>query len=194
METTEKQNATDDASGGSEAATSGESELDTLLKEYDTGQSKPSDVSKVVKAFEPVAAYAKSRMEKDQADAVKDDIDQAFKFVTEDEGLKNLKKSHVRGFLEAYGSENPEFARAFHERAEKPEQWNAVLEKGRDWMKEEISGLSKSDDKQDLEAATAAVSGTADQINSDSTGPSANEMFEMSDTDWQKFMDKELTD
>ena len=199
MAVTEKQNGADDAQpGGAEAASSGESELGALLKEYETDrtpEAKPNgDVARVLQGLKPVVDYAKDRMVKDQNDAVQSDLDNAFKFVTKDEELKGLKSTVVRGFLEAYGIDHPDFATAFQSRGKNPEAWNDALSKGRDWLKEEIAGFSKSSDREDLEAAQAAVSGTTDQVPNAKDGPSPAEMFDMSDVDWQKFMDRELTD
>lgn len=197
MAVTENQNGADDARpGGAEAASSGESELDTLLKEYETDRTPETksngDVGRLVTGLKPVIEYAKNRMVKDQNDAVQADLDDAFKFVTEDENLKGLKSSTVRGFLEAYGIDHPDFATAFQNRGKNPEVWSEALSKGRDWLKEEFSGFSKSSDREDLEAAQAAVTGTTDQVPDAKDGPTAVEMFAMSDMDWQKYKDAEL--
>lgn len=196
MAVTERQKAADDAQpGGAEAATSGESELDTLLAEYETDrtpETKPTgDVGRVLKGLKPIVEYAQDRMAKDRADAVQGDLDNAFKFVTEQEELKSLKPAVVRGFLEAYGVDHPDFAKAFQNRQKSPEAWNEALTKGRDWLKEEFSGMSKSDDRGDIEAAQAAVTGTTDQVPDAKEGPSVPAMFEMSDVQWESFMDTE---
>ncbi len=197
MAVTEGQNAADGAqSGGAEAVASGESELDTLLKEYETDrtpETKPNgDVGRVVQALQPVVEYARNSMAKDQADAVQGDLDTAFKFVTEQEELKSLKPAVVRGFLEAYGVDHPDFAKAFQNRKAQPEAWNEALGKGRDWLKEEFSGFSKSDERGDIEAAQAAVTGTTDQVPDSKGGPSPNDMFAMSDTKWASYLESEM--
>jgi hypothetical protein len=198
MAVTERQNAADDAQGasGTEAAASEESELDTLLKEYETDRTpeiKPNgDVGRVVAALKPVLDYTRDRMAKDQADAVQGDLDNAFKFVTEQDELKSLKPAVVRGFLEAYGVDHPDFAKAFQNRQKAPEVWNEALVKGRDWLKEEFAGISKSDERGDIEAAQAAVTGTTDQVPDAKSGPSPTDMFAMSDVQWENFMDSEL--
>ncbi len=199
MAVTEKQSAADDAQpGGAEAASSGESELDTLLKEYGTDRTpdtKPNgDVGRVIQALKPVVDYAKGRMVKDQNDVVQSDLDDAFKFVTKEEELKGLKSNVVRGFLEAYGIDHPDFATAFQNRSKNPEAWNDALSKGRDWLKEELSGFSKSSDREDLEAAQAAVTGTTDQVPDAKNGPTPREMFDMSDVAWENFMESELAE
>lgn len=197
MVVTEKQSAADDAqSGGTEAASSGESELDTLLKEYETDRTTDTksngDVGRLVKGLQPVIEYARDRMVKDQNDAVKADLDNAFKFVTEQDELKSLKSSTVRGFLEAYGVDHPEFATAFQNRGKNPEAWTEALTKGRDWLREEFSGFSKSSDREDLEAAQAAVTGTTDQVPDAKDGKTPKEMFAMSDVAWESYMDAEI--
>ena len=197
MAVTEKQNATDDAHpGGAEAVSSGESELDTLLKEYETDrnvETKPNgDVARVLKGLAPIVEYAKDRMVKDQNDVVQTDLDNAFKFVTEQDELKSLKPSTVRGFLEAYGVDHPDFAKAFQNRQANPEAWTQALTKGRDWLKEEFAGISKSDERGDIEAAQAAVTGTTDQVPEAKDGPTPAEMFAMSGTEWESFMEAEL--
>lgn len=197
MAVTERQNAADDAQpGGAEAAASGESELDTLLKEYETDrtpETKPNgDVGRVLKGLKPLVDYAQDRMAKDQADAVQGDLDNAFKFVTEQDELKSLKPAVVRGFLEAYGVDHPDFAKAFQNRKAQPEAWNEALGKGRDWLKEEFSGFSKSDERGDIEAAQAAVTGTTDQVPEAKGGPTPTEMFAMSDMQFENYLDSEL--
>ncbi len=197
MVATEVQKAADDAQpGGAEAASSGESELDTLLKEYETDrtpQTKPNgDVGRVLKGLKPIVEYARDRMAKDQDDAVKADLDNAFKFVTEQDELKSLKPAVVRGFLEAYGIEHPDFAKAFGDRQANPAAWTEALGKGRDWLKEEFSGMSQSNDRGDIEAAQAAVTGTTDQVPDAKGGPTPTDMFAMSDVQFENFLDSEL--
>ena len=197
MAVTENQNAADDAQpGGAEAASSGESELSTLLKEYETDRTpdtKPNgDVGRVLKALQPVVDYAKDSMAKGREDAVKADLDNAFKFVTEKDELKSLTPSTVRGFLEAYSVDHPDFAKAFQDRKANPETWTEALDKGRDWLTQEFSGFSKSDERGDIEAAQAAVDGTTDQVPDAKDGLSSNQMFDMSDVAWEKYMDSEL--
>ena len=197
MAVTENQNGADDAQpGGAEAASSGESELGALLREYETDRTPETksngDVGRLVKGLQPVIEYAKDRMVKDQNDAVQSDLNHAFKFVTEQEELKGLKSSTVRGFLEAYGIDHPDFATAFQNRGKNPEAWTEALSKGRDWLKEEFSGFSQSSDRADLEAAQAAVTGTTDQVPDAKDGPSSTEMFAMSDIAWENYMESEL--
>ncbi|KKN39052.1 hypothetical protein LCGC14_0747420 [marine sediment metagenome] len=198
MAVTEGQNAADGAQpGGAEAVASGESELDTLLKEYETDrtpETKPErgDVRQVVKALQPVVEYARNSMAKDQADAVQGDLDTAFKFVTETDGLKTLEPDDVRGFLEAYGANHPDFAKAFENRSKNPEAWTEALGKGRDWMTERFAKFSSSTDRGDIEAAQAAVTGTTDQVPDSKDGPSSADMFAMSDTKWESYMESEL--
>lgn len=194
---TDRQNAANSAQPGSvEAATSGETELDTLLREYETGQ-KPEpnsniDVARVLKGLKPVVDYAQNRMAKDQEDVVKGDIDSAFKFVTETEGLKTLEPDDVRGFLEAYSVSHPDFAKAFENRGNNPEGWNAALGKGRDWMTDRFAKFSGSTERNDIEAATAAVTETTDQVPSGKDGPTAKQMFDMSGVEWESYMDAEI--
>lgn len=196
MAVTENQNATDSAQPGStEGASSGESELDALLKEYETDRTpeKPNgDTALLMKGLKPVIEYAQGRMVKDQADVVKGDLDDAYKFVTEQEELKTLKSSTVRGFLEAYSVDHPDFAKAFQNRAESPEQWKEALSKSRDWLKEEFTGMSQTSDRDDIEAAQAAVTDTTDEVPTGKGGKTAAEMFAMSGVEWQNYMDAEL--
>ncbi len=197
MAVTEKQSAADSTHPGStEGAASGESELDTLLKEYETDRTpevKPNgDVARVLKGLKPVVDYAQDRMVKDQQDAVKSDIDNAFKFVTETDGLKTLEPDDVRGFLEAYGASRPDFAKAFENRSTNPEAWTAALGKGRDWMTERFAKFSGSTDRGDIEAATAAVTDTTDQVPDSKGGTTPHQMFAMSGTEWESFMDAEI--
>lgn len=193
MVATEKQNGTDDGQGRSEAASSGKSELDSLLSEFDTQTDrKPeSDMSRVLETIKPLAQFAKSRMEKDRQDGLKADIDDAFKFMTEADELKSLKPTHVRGFMEAYAVENVEFSAAFQNREAKPQEWKSALQKGRDWLVGEISEFGKSDLKEDVEAAKAAVDGATDEVPNAGKGPSSKEMFAMSDVEWENYMDAE---
>jgi hypothetical protein len=199
METAEKQIAGDGRSASPEPAP-GESELDSLLREYETtapaATSGSADVGKVLNHLKPVVDYAKTSMDKDRQDAVDQDIAKAYEFMQETEELKGLKPTHIRGFMEAYALENPSFAKAFHERAQNPESWKAALESGRNWLKEEIGGMGKSNgsDLTDLEAAKAAVAGTTDSPPSQDTGPSPTEMFAMSDQKFKELMEQKIAE
>ncbi len=201
MDTTGKQNTADERVASPEAVP-GESELDSLLKEYEsspqsTAQATTSDVGRVLSHLKPVVDYAKFSMEKDQKDAVDQDIAKAYEFIQEDEELKGLKTTHVRGFLEAYAVENPSFAKAFKERAQSPEAWKSALESGRDWLKGEFGGMSKSgvsSDLTDLEAAKAAVAGTTESAASKDDGPTPTEMFAMSDQKFKQLMDRKIAE
>ena len=199
MEPAENQK-TGDARAASAEPASGESELDSLLREYESTapntQSGSGDVGKVLSHLKPVVDYAKNSMEKDHQNSVDQDITKAYEFMQETEELKGLKTSHIRGFMEAYAVENPSFSKAFREREQNPERWSSALEKGRDWLKEEIGGMRKSnnsEDQTDLEAAKAAVAGATDSASKEqSEGPTPTDMFAMSDQKFKQLMDREI--
>lgn len=193
----DKQTDTKDRPKGASEDESQGSDLTALLQQYhqETGDKDSKDHLRVLESLKPVVDFAKQQMSKNEQDEVNQSIDNAYKFVTEEKALKGLNKTIVRGFLEAYGVENPRFYEAFRDQRKDPDTWKSELAKGRDWVKgqyeELLKGVGKSDIRSDLEAAKAAVAGTSTD---DDPGDKvdAQKLFDMSDSDFDKFMRSEL--
>ncbi len=185
------------AQTGAQAAKSGDTALDQLLADWQQqGNSTNADSSQsqgtvsgatVLETLKPVVEFAQNELTSKSAQQVQNDMDAAVTFLNEDETLSGLKGSMAMGMLEAYAREDPTFAKSFEQRGESPLQWRQHLEKARDWVKEtvvEFSGGEKQESvRDDLEAAKAAVQGQTIRAENTSDGPSAFEMFNMSDTE-----------
>lgn len=186
------------AQTGAQAAQSGDTALDQLLADWQKqGNSTNADPSQsqstvsgatVLESLKPVVEFAQNELTNKSAERIQSDMDAAVTFLNEDDSLKGLKGNMAMGMLEAYAREDPTFAKSFEQRGESPLQWREHLEKARDWVKETItdfSGASQESVRDDLEAAKAAVQGQTNRADNTSEGPSAVEMFNMSDTDFE---------
>lgn len=168
-----------------------ESDLAALVRQYEQ-ETGDGDRAALLKSLQPVVDFAKGEMSSREQAAVEEAIDQAYKFVTDDDSLKGLNKTVVRGFLEAYGVENPDFSEAFRNQKKNPGAWKSELGKGREWVKKQFEGLiKKSDMRSDLEAAKAAVAGTStEEPEKEKVDPA--KLFAMSDSAFNQHVAAEI--
>jgi len=191
----ENQTTPDSTQTGQTEGGAGESALDQLLTQFEkagegtTEASAPKPDTVALRALKPVVDFAQQAMEKDRTEGVQKDLDSAVEFVSQAEELKGIKSDVAIGMLEAYGRQDPGFVKAFEQRTSDPAAWNKALESGRDWVKEALAdyrGGGGNKVRDDIEAATAAVQGTVTQAEP-TEGPSAVEMNQMSDVEWDNF-------
>ena len=191
----EDQTTVDDPSGTTETESSGESELDAFLKEYEASSkeksrtkpdAKPPDLVKVLQGLQPVVKFASSKMEQEAADTLKKDVDGAIDFLIEPDELTPLPKKWARGFLEVHAIENPTIGAAFENRATDPAAWSTALESTREALLKAIKELPGDNVKSDVEAATAAVQGTSTESTAEE-GPSIAVKAKMSDREWAEY-------
>lgn len=186
--TTETPNQADGApngaAGGSAAGT-----VDDLVREYTNG-SKPdkTNVQEVLKRFEPVVAFAQSEMTRKAEESFKKDIDTAISTVKEDEAVKEVSPRVIRGMLEVYGVENPEFVKAFNNRSSDPGGWQKHLTEARASIAQEFKG-SGSRVSSDVLAARASVSGQSPQPAAEKHN--AVDLFAMNEQQYQRFLASE---
>jgi len=195
-----KQNASNPAPTGTAEGGTGESALDQLLDQFEnagegtTEAVAPKADTAALRALKPVVDFAEQAMAKEQASSVQKDLDSAVEFVGQAEELKGIKSDVAIGMLEAYGRNDPGFVKAFAERGENPAAWSTALESGREWVKDTLVEYRNGGGdtvRDDIEAATAAVQGTVTQAD-DKTGPNAVEMSQMSDVEWENFMEQQM--
>jgi len=194
MSETDLKNATDPASGQSEVENSGDSDLASLLSEYEEGTQPKAvtaptpDLSKLA----PVIKFAEQAMAASQKETFEKDVNSAVDTLSEDEAFKALPKTITRRMLIGYSFDNPNFDKAFEQRSQNPRIWDAALKEARSALAEEVKSIPfASTDRDDIEAAKAAVA-DGDTIQPD-TGPSPTEMAQMSDVEWANFVAKELS-
>jgi hypothetical protein len=172
--------------------------FEALIKEFEakTGDSAKPKKSQVLNDFRELADYVRQDKTDKQQQALKKDIENAVDFVSKGDGQTKLPKTILRGMLEGYAAEDEAFAKAFQNRAERPTEWQAQLEKGRKWAADQVKGFTPKETKSrsDIEAAKAAVAGTENEAGSDdddSNLPSPAEMFDMSGSEFKKLLNKE---
>lgn len=193
---------TEDGNGRSENGAESRSEdsgssFDELMNEFEreTSKPKPKADSKVLKDFSELADYVRQERSEKAQQAVEADIAKAVDFLAESDGLKSVPKDFLREVLEGHGSRNQALNQAFQNRAKDPEAWNKALGQARDRIADTLKGLrggSKSKDRDDLEAARAAVAGTDNDVSaSDEDLPAVPDMMNMSGVEWRNFMQKQ---
>ena len=177
---------------GAESGSEDSASFDDLLTEFETKTKTKAD-SKVLKDFGELADYVRQdRAEKQQA-SVEKDIEAAVDYVAKD--LKGIPKDTLREWLEGHGARNKALSAAFQNRSSDPQAWNAELEKAKGRIAETLKILRGNERKprDDLEAAKAAVAKTETEADDsdESDLPSVDEMFNMSGSDWRRFMDNQ---
>lgn len=196
--TTETHKTADTGATPGGGGTAGAADFDAILREYTEGtkpETKAGDVSKVLGELKPVIAFAQTELTKRHEDAQKADIDDAIKFVKEDEGIKDvdIPAKLIRGMLEAYALEDPSFADAFANRAKDKAGWQAKLADARKSVAGELKALNPAARvSSDVVAARAAVSGESATPPPREGEPSAEDMFRMSERDFQAYVAKSL--
>lgn len=205
---TEQTNSADDAQGRSEADNSGDSELETLLNNFQEqtqqetkpkAEPKASPEPRVVRPdlskLDPVIRFAEAAMKKEQRETFEKDVDAAVDRISSGEAFEGLPKKTVRRFLISHAFDNSDFDKAFQNRADNPAAWDAALKDAQSVLAEEIKEIplarEEKNDRDDIEAAKAAVQDVSDSENDDS-GPSVAEMASMSDAAFNQFISEEL--
>jgi flagellar motility protein MotE (MotC chaperone) len=183
--------------GQSEGANSGDSDLNSLLNEYQEG-TKPAVEKTVVQPdlskLDPVIRFAEAEMQRTQRESIEKDVSAAVDRVAEAEKFQSLPKTLTRRMLVAYAFDNKDFDTAFNNREQNPAAWDAAIAKAQEELSSEVEGLNfASSDRDDIEAAKAAVDGVVDVSSDADDGPSAAELSNMSDTEWRRFIDEELS-
>ncbi|KKM27667.1 hypothetical protein LCGC14_1572460 [marine sediment metagenome] len=146
---TENQTETNERETPAAEVSPGETELDTLLNEFDTADSiSKSDLQNVVKAIQPVAEsiapvvkYVNDEREKRATDAFNKDIEEAVAFLIEPEDLKEIPAEFAQGYLEVHATKHPEFNTAFEGKEKNPSEWQTQLAKARDEFAELAKGI-----------------------------------------------------
>jgi len=189
------------ANGGANAPAGGSAagaDFDALLREF-TDATKPNaqpsaDVGKVLETLKPVIAFASTELSTRHRAQTQKDIDAAISFVKDaEDGIKDIPPKIVRGMLEGYASEHEDFAQAFQNRGKDGANWQAALAKAKAAVVEDLRGLSPSTRVvSDVAAATAAVRGSVSAPPPRDGQPSAQQMFSMSQRDFQALIDTEL--
>lgn len=179
--------------GGSAAGTA---DFDKLLAEYTTGtvstDTQPkADVGKVLSELKPVIDYATTELAERHKTALKKDLDAAIDFVKEDDGAKDIPPKVIRGMLEFYASENPEFAKAFENRTKDKAGWQAQLAVARKAVAADLKDLAPGTRVvSDVAAAKAAVSGSSSTPPPSGAGPTPQDMFSMPEHAWRAHLAK----
>lgn len=163
--------------------------FDDLISDFEAQTSKPKSKPQVLNDFKELAEYVREDRTAKQQAKLTEDLNSALDFVSKGDGLKEVPKSLLRGMMEAYAAEDRTFADAFQNRAERPAEWQAQLEKGRGWAQEQLKSLSpKTKSRDDIAAAKAAVAGTDDnEAQGQDEGPSVAEKFAMTDVEWRNY-------
>jgi len=192
---TETANADEASFGQQESDTSGDSDLTSLLEQYEEG-TKPKAVAPTqpdLSKLDPVIKFAEAEMATRQKESFEKDVNDAVEKIGSDESFKALPKTLTRRMLVAYAFDNPEFDKAFQTKAQNPRAWEAALSQAKTALAEEIKDIPlQSGDRDDIEAAKAAVQDVGSGSSGDDTGPSVAKMAKMSDAEWQIFLEEEI--
>lgn len=179
-------------------AASGESELDTLLQEYQessestsgpksSDQPKPRPDPKLRRDLQEVVSYVQEERQTKVDEALKADVEAAVEFIGEVEELKDFPVRLRSGFLHDLAANNLDFSEAFKQRKESPDAWSKALVAARDEMIEEVKNLPGNEVRSDVEAAKAAVSGSSNEAPPPPEGPTPQKKMAMSDTAWENY-------
>lgn len=206
---TEQTNLTDGGYGRPEDSNSGDSDLNSLLAEYEEGtkpQAEPKTEPEVrtetkviqpdLSKLDPVIRYAEAAMQRDQRETFEKDVDAAVDKIAAEESFKGVPKHLVRRMTIAYAFDNKEFDKAFQNRAENPTAWENALKDAGGVLAEEVKDLPRADetpdDRDDIAAAKATVDGVQDGQADIDDGPSVIQRANMSDTEWRRYLDERL--
>lgn len=198
---TEQTSEADDAQGRSEAVNSGDSELDSLLKEFER-ETKPepkrtqsparpkADFSRL----DPVIKFAEAEMRRSERETFDRDVNAAVEKIRADEAFKGLPEKLVRRMTIAYAFDNKAFDEAFQKRSDNPGAWDNALKQAARDLAEEVKDLRREEpdtSRDDTEAALAAVRDVTEAQEQDD-GPSAAEKASWSDAKWQQYIEQKL--
>jgi hypothetical protein len=188
--TTEKPNPADGATQAAGGSAAGTADFDRLLAEYTTGtkstDTQPTDVGKVLNALKPVIDHAQTELAERHKTALKKDLDEAINFVKEEDGVKDIPPKVIRGMLEGYAAEHPEFATAFENRSKDKAGWQTQLATARKAVAADLKDLGPGTRVvSDVAAAKAAVSGSSSTPPPRGDGPTPQDMFSMPEHQWR---------
>ena len=147
----------------SSAAVSGTgSELDSLLKEFESGtkDSNPA-LAKVVKAISPVVDYVNQEASDKAQAKFRDEVNQYVAQATD--GLPEaFPRALAEGYLHKLVSDSPEYRDAFDNRRKSPSAWQTVLVKAKTDLSEMYGKLQPAKTEttepvSDVKRAEAAV-------------------------------------
>lgn len=198
MTTTDTPKSTDGGAaapaGGSAAGTA---DFDAILREYTEGTKstdKPqADVGKVLTQLKPVIDYAQTELSERAHKATEEDVSKAVNFVKEqNDALKDLPDEVVRGMLHGYASDNDAFTKAFQNRGKDKAGWQAALAEANKAVSPILTKLVNPATKvvSDVAAARASVSGASSTPPPKADAPSPQQMFSMSERDFQALLAK----
>ena len=204
---TEQTNPVDGAQARPEADNSGDSDLDSFLNQYHEQiqqeatpkatepKAEPRLVKPDLSALDPVIKFAKTKMEQEQQETLQNDINTTVDEIAKGEAFEGLPKGLVRDMVVARAFDDPAFDKAFQNRATDPSGWNTAKQAAAAALAERVQGIvqkqEEAGDRDDIEAAKAAVEGVSDSENDDS-GPSVAEMAKMSDAAFNQLIEEEL--
>lgn len=182
-----------------ETKTTGKTDtLETLLKEYEKepkpdGHKKPApDLTALLKEFTPVIEFAKGEKQRRAMEETLAEVDKALLYLLEADETKGASKRLIRGFLNDYWNENPEFQEIYNNRKKNPDLWTQSLDKARKALIDDLRTLPQSKIRTDIEAAKATVAGLKSAKDKDEGPqlPSNSEMMAMSDQEFRKLKAK----
>ena len=168
-----------------EPSTSGDSDLDTLLKGYQPGAQSPTH-NPILARLSPVIAFAEKEMASQAVAAFEKDVQGAVEFLADSEDTKALPQIFVRGFLDAYAVQNPDVREAFAKRGEDPAGWRSALGRMKTDFDKDAKALLNGRIRSDVEAAQAAVAGQSSQQSPDQPIDS-RKLNKMSDHEFNAF-------
>lgn len=188
-QTANQTSANTSPSGAAEATSPVSSELDALLKEFESGAQK-TDVAAVLRAIAPVVEHVQEeRVEKATA-GIQKDIESAIAFMREPAEVKDVPTRLIRGYLDGYANENPTVKQAFDTRTANPEAWKKALGEIREAYLNDLKALPGSKVRTDVEAAVASARNQTTAPTANGNDPSPIDMMNMSDATWRQFLDQ----
>lgn len=205
---TEQTTLTDGGQGRSEAGNSGDSDLNSLLQEYEEGTTKaapaqpapaPTTVKPDLSELKPIIDFVEQQKTQKTQETFNQDVDKAVDTLAGQESLEALPKDLVRDMLVAHAFNNADFDKAFQNRADNPAAWDTALKGAEGVLAEKVKGLTvqqqESNDRGDIEAAVATVQDVTDPTAEDlDEGPTVAQKIGMSDTQWRDYLaEKEAT-
>ena len=127
----------------------------------------PDDLAKL----EPVIAFVRRHMEEHDRESSRKDIDAAVEKVVARNELEGLSKDVVRDLMVAHAVNDPDFDKAFRNRAEDPGGWGAALDGAAATL---IQRVGKT---------------TARAEHGGNKGPSVADRIAMSDAQWRRYLE-----
>jgi len=181
----------------------GESDLDSLLREFEQDQEPESgkpDADKHAKPkskqpsraattddLGPVIDFARGEMTRRVEEEMKADLNKAMSFLKEADELQSAPDRILRGLAEAYAQEEPNFGKAFQQRKNNPKVWSKALGDARNWIIGAVKEWPGNNVRSDIEAAVTSARKTSTK-QPDPDRPSVSKMAKMSDQEWMEYL------